>query len=91
MMAHSQGDAAYNTVDSLSAFWPGLQVLAGDVENAIKSHMICEFPAYLAVLSLTCAQIGISGRNLRDYLKVCDFPSTIYNHSERAVSLGHEL
>ncbi|THH17946.1 hypothetical protein EW146_g2940 [Bondarzewia mesenterica] len=33
------GDLAYHTVDSLSAFWPGLQVLAGDVENAIKSHM----------------------------------------------------
>jgi mannosidase alpha-like ER degradation enhancer 1 len=33
------GDIAYNTLDSLSAFWPGLQVLAGDVENAIKSHM----------------------------------------------------
>ncbi|KAJ9082719.1 hypothetical protein DSO57_1001792 [Entomophthora muscae] len=26
-------------VDSLSAFFPGLQVLAGDVENAIKSHL----------------------------------------------------
>lgn len=37
-----QGDIAYATVDSLSAFWPGLQVLAGDVENAIKSHMTCE-------------------------------------------------
>jgi hypothetical protein len=36
------GDIAYNTLDSLSAFWPGLQVLAGDVENAIKSHMFCE-------------------------------------------------
>jgi mannosidase alpha-like ER degradation enhancer 1 len=35
------GDVAYNTVDSLSAFWPGLQVLAGDVQNAIKLHMIC--------------------------------------------------
>jgi mannosidase alpha-like ER degradation enhancer 1 len=34
------GDAAYFTVDSLSAFWPGLQVLAGDVQNAIKLHMI---------------------------------------------------
>ncbi|KAI0698930.1 alpha-mannosidase [Cytidiella melzeri] len=33
------GDPAYNNVDSLSAFWPGLQVLAGDVENAIQSHM----------------------------------------------------
>ena len=38
----SKGDAAYGTLDSLSAFWPGLQVLAGDVENAIKSHMICK-------------------------------------------------
>ncbi|KAH8118447.1 alpha-mannosidase [Phellopilus nigrolimitatus] len=34
------GAAVYNTIDSLSAFWPGLQVLAGDVENAIKSHLI---------------------------------------------------
>ncbi|CAA7259685.1 unnamed protein product [Cyclocybe aegerita] len=34
------GDVAYLTVDSLSAFWPGLQVLAGDVQNAIKLHMI---------------------------------------------------
>ncbi|KAJ7129769.1 alpha mannosidase-like protein [Mycena epipterygia] len=34
------GDTAYLTVDSLSAFWPGLQVLAGDVQNAIKLHMI---------------------------------------------------
>ncbi|KAI0786390.1 alpha-mannosidase [Abortiporus biennis] len=34
------GDAAYSTVDSLSAFWPGLQVLAGDIENAVKSHLI---------------------------------------------------
>jgi len=33
------GDVAYYTFDSLSAFWPGLQVLAGDVENAIKSHL----------------------------------------------------
>lgn len=34
------GDPAYLMVDSLSAFWPGLQVLAGDLENAIKSHMV---------------------------------------------------
>ncbi|KAI9001169.1 alpha-mannosidase [Trametes punicea] len=34
------GDAQYATVDSLSAFWPGLQVLAGDIENAVKSHLI---------------------------------------------------
>ncbi|KAI0829418.1 alpha-mannosidase [Trametes gibbosa] len=34
------GDAQYSSVDSLSAFWPGLQVLGGDVENAVKSHLI---------------------------------------------------
>ncbi|KAI0254258.1 alpha-mannosidase [Lactifluus subvellereus] len=34
------GDMAYNTMDSLSAFWPGLQVLAGDIESAIKTHML---------------------------------------------------
>jgi ER degradation enhancer, mannosidase alpha-like 1 len=45
------GDIAYNTLDSLSAFWPGLQVLAGDVENAIKSHMLCERRLKLSVLS----------------------------------------
>ncbi|KAI6119419.1 glycoside hydrolase family 47 protein [Pisolithus croceorrhizus] len=30
------GNHAYSTIDSLSAFWPGLQVLAGDVQNAYK-------------------------------------------------------
>ncbi|KAG7449275.1 alpha mannosidase-like protein [Guyanagaster necrorhizus] len=34
------GDTAYYTVDSLSAFWPGLQVLAGDVDSAVKLHMM---------------------------------------------------
>ncbi|KAF7433136.1 alpha mannosidase-like protein [Pleurotus ostreatus] len=34
------GDVSYYTIDSLSAFWPGLQVLSGDVQNAIKSHMM---------------------------------------------------
>jgi len=46
------GDAAYLTVDSLSAFWPGLQVLAGDVQNAIKLHMICEYFRRWLCLSL---------------------------------------
>ncbi|KAB5594202.1 Alpha mannosidase-like protein [Ceratobasidium theobromae] len=36
----STGDLATIYVDSLSAFWPGLQVLAGDVQNAIKSHLV---------------------------------------------------
>jgi mannosidase alpha-like ER degradation enhancer 1 len=55
-VAMSTGDRVYTTVDSLSSFWPGLQVrlssfgcvpshigqvLAGDVENAIKSHLFC--------------------------------------------------
>ncbi|KAF8812365.1 glycoside hydrolase family 47 protein [Phlegmacium glaucopus] len=34
------GDAAYNTIDSLSAFWPGLQVLSGDIQSAIKLHLL---------------------------------------------------
>lgn len=34
------GDLQYSMLDSLSAFWPGLQVLAGDTENAVKSHLI---------------------------------------------------
>ncbi|KIK98757.1 glycoside hydrolase family 47 protein [Paxillus rubicundulus Ve08.2h10] len=34
------GDQAYTTIDSLSAFWPGLQVLSGDVQNAVTSHLI---------------------------------------------------
>ncbi|KAG9128167.1 alpha mannosidase-like protein [Ceratobasidium sp. 392] len=34
------GQLATVYVDSLSAFWPGLQVLAGDVQNAIKSHLV---------------------------------------------------
>lgn len=27
-------------LDSLSAFWPGLQVVAGNIEDAIKSHLV---------------------------------------------------
>lgn len=33
------GAVATTTIDSLAAFWPGLLVLAGDIEGAIKSHM----------------------------------------------------
>ncbi|KAI8615602.1 glycoside hydrolase [Chytriomyces sp. MP71] len=32
------GMQATNWVDSLSAFWPGLQVLVGDLNNAVKGH-----------------------------------------------------
>ncbi|KAF9006459.1 alpha mannosidase-like protein [Cyathus striatus] len=41
----NSGDVAYHTVDSLSAFWPGLQVLAGDVQSAIKLHLMCSWLA----------------------------------------------
>ncbi|KAG8835874.1 alpha mannosidase-like protein [Serendipita sp. 399] len=34
-----KGYVATMNVDSLSAFWGGLQVLAGDVQSAIKSHL----------------------------------------------------
>ncbi|KAG8747282.1 alpha mannosidase-like protein, partial [Ceratobasidium sp. 428] len=34
------GQLATVYIDSLSAFWPGLQVLAGDIQNAIKSHLV---------------------------------------------------
>ena len=44
------GEAAYFTIDSLSAFWPGLQVLAGDVENAIKAHLMCNPHVFDAIL-----------------------------------------
>ncbi|KAG8878965.1 alpha mannosidase-like protein [Tulasnella sp. 331] len=33
------GELSAAHVDSLGAFWPGLQVLAGDLENAIKAHL----------------------------------------------------
>ena len=36
----NSGDAVYNTIDSLSAFWPGLATLAGDIQNAIKLHLM---------------------------------------------------
>ncbi|WVR03311.1 hypothetical protein IAU60_000302 [Kwoniella sp. DSM 27419] len=32
--------ASPSTIDSLSAFVPGMQVLAGDIESAIKSHLV---------------------------------------------------
>lgn len=34
------GQLASVIVDSLSAFFPGTQVLVGDVESAIKSHAV---------------------------------------------------
>ncbi|CAB5196400.1 unnamed protein product [Rhizophagus irregularis] len=34
------GGLMSNWVDSLSAYFPGLQVLAGDLDNAIKSHLL---------------------------------------------------
>ncbi|ORY37680.1 hypothetical protein BCR33DRAFT_663463 [Rhizoclosmatium globosum] len=34
------GNQVVNWVDSLSAFWPGLQVLAGDVDGAVKLHFV---------------------------------------------------
>lgn len=53
-----QGDQMYGTFDSLSAFWPGLQVLAGDLENAIKSHMTCKRnPNVLTVAHDTCCRL----------------------------------
>ncbi|KAG0241136.1 alpha mannosidase-like protein [Actinomortierella wolfii] len=35
----TQGHMVANWVDSLSAFMPGVQVLAGDLESAIKNHL----------------------------------------------------
>lgn len=43
------GQPNFYTVDSLSSFWPGLQVLAGDVENAIKSHLMCKTQKLLGI------------------------------------------
>ncbi|GAA96680.1 glycoside hydrolase family 47 protein [Mixia osmundae IAM 14324] len=34
------GKIAQTHIDSLGAFWPGTQVLAGDVESAIKGHLV---------------------------------------------------
>lgn len=51
LAVHSKGDWLHSVIDvntglqyttwidSLSAFWPGLQVLAGDLANAVKSHL----------------------------------------------------
>ena len=33
------GNVLFRWVDSLSAFWPGLQVLNGDIESAKNSHL----------------------------------------------------
>ncbi|KAG8882772.1 alpha mannosidase-like protein [Tulasnella sp. 332] len=43
------GELSAAHVDSLGAFWPGLQVLAGDLENAIKAHLATKDPFYLSV------------------------------------------
>lgn len=36
---HYQSGSKYGSyIDSLQLFWPGLQVLAGDLTKAIRSH-----------------------------------------------------
>jgi len=52
----NNGDVAFFTIDSLSAFWPGLQVLAGDVQSAIRLHMICEGLSGLFLFCSWCCQ-----------------------------------
>lgn len=37
------GQLASVTVDSLSAFFPGVQTLLGDLESAIKGHAVYAF------------------------------------------------
>ena len=37
---HKPQTASRHFVDSLGAFWPGLQVLMGDLKPAIESHEI---------------------------------------------------
>ena len=70
-LTNTKGDAAYNTLDSLSAFWPGLQVLAGDVENAIQSHLICKpLSIFAFIRDLTIIKIGIYGKNIQVCRKV---------------------
>jgi hypothetical protein len=71
----TNGEKAYDTLDSLSAFWPGLQVLAGDIENAIKSHLLCE---YCPVRNLSLMLITI---RLATMEAACRYTG----------SLGHEL
>ncbi|XP_076822172.1 ER degradation-enhancing alpha-mannosidase-like protein 3 [Clavelina lepadiformis] len=38
VLMHKPTTSARNFVDALSAFWPGLQVLKGDVKSAIETH-----------------------------------------------------
>lgn len=66
----SKGTYSTTNIDSLSAFWPGLQVvglspacnstsltlgqvLAGDIQNAIKSHIICQSHPLTCNVTLT--------------------------------------
>nr|XP_026695542.1 ER degradation-enhancing alpha-mannosidase-like protein 3 isoform X3 [Ciona intestinalis] len=38
VLMHKPTTAARNFIDALSAFWPGLQVLKGDLKSAIETH-----------------------------------------------------
>lgn len=65
-----KGDAQYSSVDSLSAFWPGLQVLGGDIENAIKTHLVCMSQILFSMFgSLIISQIGTFGEVLLAFRK----------------------
>ncbi|KNZ61589.1 hypothetical protein VP01_1381g3 [Puccinia sorghi] len=69
------GAVATSTIDSLAAFWPGLQVLAGDVEAAIQSHM-------------TYANLWASGGVTSRYSGI---PEVFDIHRRQATSLGYPL
>ncbi len=45
IVSMSLGTLGSTNVDALTAFWPGLQVLAGDIQGAIKSHLFCKYLA----------------------------------------------
>ena len=80
------GDAAFNTIDSLSAFWPGLQVLAGDLPNAIKLHFMCKGLFCFAKFSLTTS---LSDYNL--WRAHSGLPEVYDTHFKQATSFQYPL
>lgn len=92
------GAVATSTIDSLAAFWPGLQVLAGDVEAAIQSHMTYAnlWARFVIMTSLSLSPKKASFFSFSDMSggvtsRYSGIPEVFDIHRRQATSLGYPL
>jgi len=74
------GDTKYTWTDSLSAFWPGLQVLVGDIEQAKQAHskFVALWNKYGAVPERFDVLRGVSIQGINNYPLRPEFIESTY-------------